>query len=262
MNPFRVDLHVHTRESSCCGRTAGRLVAELYKKAGYDGIVITDHYNQRFFRKYAKNLPWSAQIDHFLRGYRSARDEGEKIGLKVWLGIELKFTESPREFLIFGLDESFLKKYPELFKLGIKNFRNFSKQLPADEEILIYQAHPFRPGLTPVAPELVDGIEVYNGNPRQNSNNTLAAAFARQHKLKMISGSDFHRLPDLGRGGVILSEPATDTQALIRILKENERIRLITDPSTPRSFLRLVTGAGNLVKKLIRTGAEHRNRLR
>ena len=30
--PFRIDLHVHTRETSPCGRTAGRLVAQLYKK--------------------------------------------------------------------------------------------------------------------------------------------------------------------------------------------------------------------------------------
>jgi hypothetical protein len=262
MNPFRVDLHVHTQESSFCGRTAGRLVTLLYKKAGYDGIVITDHYSRGFFRKFPKNLSWSAQIEHFLRGYRSAREEGEKIGLKVWLGIELKFTESPLEFLVFGLDESFLKEYPELFMLGIKKFRDFSKQLTTSEEILIYQAHPFRPGLNPVAPGLIDGIEVYNGNPRQNSNNELAVNYARQHRLRMISGSDFHRLPDLGRGGVILPEPATDTRSLVRILKEDERIRLITAPSTPRSFLRLVNSAGNIVRKLIHSSTGRCNRLR
>jgi len=262
MSPFRVDLHVHTRESSFCGRTAGRLVTQLYKKAGYDGIVITDHYNRRFFRKFPRNLPWSTRIDQFLQGYRSAREEGEKIGLKVWLGIELKFTESPQEFLVFGLDETFLKKHPELFKMGIKNFRNFSKQLTTSEEILIYQAHPFRPGLNPVAPELIDGIEVYNGNPRQDSNNKLALNYARQHKLRMISGSDFHRLSDLGRGGVILPEAATDTRSLVRILKEDEQIRLITAPTTPRSFLRLVTSAGNLVKKLTHSSTGRCNRLR
>ena len=49
MSSFRIDLHVHTRESSFCGKTNGSIVAELYKKAGYDGLVITDHYNKSFF---------------------------------------------------------------------------------------------------------------------------------------------------------------------------------------------------------------------
>lgn len=250
MSPFRIDLHVHTRETSFCGRTEGRLVASLYKKAGYDGIVITDHYHEGFFRRLPKGLSWSEKIDHFLRGYRNARAEGEKIGLIVLLGIELKFTDSPREFLIYGIDEAFLKKYPELYKMGIEKFRRFSRELPADEEILIYQAHPFRVGLTPVPCELVDGIEVYNGNPRQNSNNHLALAFARQHKLRMIAGSDFHRLPDLGRGGVLLPTPVKDNQDLIRVLKNNQEIQLLTSNETPFSFYLLLSGFVNLLKKI------------
>ena len=251
MKSFRIDLHVHTRESSFCGRTEGRVAAQLYKKAGYDGIVITDHYNRGFFRKFPKSLPWSARVDHFLQGYHGAREEGEKIGLTVLLGIELKFIDSPREYLVYGIDETFLKKHPELYKMGIAEFRKFSKRLPPSAEILIYQAHPFRPGITPAALELIDGIEVYNGNPRQNSNNQMAFAFARQNNLRMISGSDFHRLPDLARGGLILPEAVEDSRDLVRVLKRNEGIRLITNDHTPFSFLRLVTSASNLVKKLI-----------
>ncbi|NLC53327.1 MAG: PHP domain-containing protein [Firmicutes bacterium] len=250
MKSFRIDLHVHTRESSFCGRTEGRLVAQLYKKAGYDGIVITDHYNRRFFRKFPQSLPWSARVDHFLQGYRGAQEEGERIGLTVLLGIELKFDDSPREYLIYGIDETFLKNHPALYKMGIAKFRKFSKQLPPSEKILIYQAHPFRPGITPAPLGLIDGIEVYNGNPRQNSNNNTALAFARQNNLRMISGSDFHRLPDLARGGLILPEAVEDSRGLVRVLKRNEGIQLITDTHTPFSLLRLVTGAGNLVKKL------------
>ena len=39
---FKVDLHVHTKDVSPCGRVfAEKLVLE-YKKAGYDAIVICD----------------------------------------------------------------------------------------------------------------------------------------------------------------------------------------------------------------------------
>lgn len=262
MKPFRIDLHVHTREASPCGHVKGRLVADLYKKAGYDGIVITDHYSKDFFRKLPKDLTWAEKIDHFLRGYHNAREKGGEIGLTVLLGIELKFIDSPQDFLIYGLDEAFLKKYPKLYEMGIEKFRKFSRQLSPQEEILIYQAHPFRSGSTPVLPELIDGVEVYNGHPRQNSNNHLALAYARQNKLKMISGSDFHLPPDLARGGVILPTAVKDNQDLIRILKNNKEIRLITNSYTPFSFLRLATGFVNLVKKLPQIGARRCDRLR
>ena len=38
------DMHIHTSESSPCGQICGDKVVEYYKKAGYDGIVITDHF--------------------------------------------------------------------------------------------------------------------------------------------------------------------------------------------------------------------------
>ena len=130
MKSFRIDLHVHTRESSFCGRTEGRLVAQLYKKAGYDGIVITDHYNRRFFRKFPQSLPWSARVDHFLQGYRGAQEEGERIGLTVLLGIELKFDDSPREYLIYGLTKRFSKTTPHYTRWGSQNSGNLVSNSP------------------------------------------------------------------------------------------------------------------------------------
>lgn len=252
MSSFRIDLHVHTRETSFCGKTKGQVVAELYKKAGYDGIVITDHYNKGFFRKFPKSMTWEEKIDHFLRGYHSTLEEGKKLGLKVFLGIEIKFNKSPREFLVYGIDEAFLKKYPELYKLGIENFRKLVDGLAPTYSILIYQAHPFRPGLTPVRPELIDGVEVYNGNPRQDSHNELALSFANKHNLKMVSGSDFHRLPDLARGGIVLRQTIEEQSDFITALASGHNFQLITKSTTPLSFLRLVTMLANQVKKLRR----------
>lgn len=253
MNFFRLDTHVHTRESSICGRTKGKIVADLYKKAGYDGIVITDHYCKAYFLKFAKNTPWEDKIEHFLQGYYHVLEEGSKIGLKVMLGIEIKFTESPREFLIYGIDETFLKTYPELYNLGIANFKQLTEEVATSYEILIFQAHPFRPGVTPVSPELIDGIEVYNGNPRHNSHNDLALAFAKKHTLLNISGSDFHRINDLGRGGIILPQEINSSQELVSFFKEkNEEIKLITTLYTPFSILRFFTILFNQIRNLIR----------
>jgi predicted metal-dependent phosphoesterase TrpH len=253
MSSFRVDLHVHTRETSFCGRTKGQMVAVLYKKAGYDGIVITDHYNKGYFRRFPKWMPWEKKIDHFLRGYRSAYAEGEKIGLKVFFGIELKFNKSPREYLVYGIDAAFLKDYPELYKLGLEKFRRLVDSLAPKYKILIFQAHPFRPGITPADPALLDGVEVYNGNPRQNSHNDLAFSFAKKHNLKMISGSDFHRLPDLARGGVVFRQAIKEPGDLLTALATGEHYQLITKSTIPFSFLRVATALVNQVKKLRRS---------
>ena len=68
---------------------------------------------------------------------------------------------------------------------------------------LLFQAHPCRPGLSPRDPKFLDGIEVYNGNPRHESNNPRARAWAEEHHLLFSSGSDYHETEDIARGGMI-----------------------------------------------------------
>ncbi len=50
----------------------------------------------------------------------------------------------------------------------------------------------------------LDGVEVYNGNPRHDSRNHHALNFAKQYpQLIETSGSDYHQLGDLASGGMI-----------------------------------------------------------
>lgn len=46
MNKFKFESHFHTKESSPCGKVSARSGIELYHKAGYNGIVVTDHFSQ------------------------------------------------------------------------------------------------------------------------------------------------------------------------------------------------------------------------
>ena len=47
---YLYDCHVHTAETSWCGRVPAGEMAQLYKQAGYTGIVIIDHYQGIFQR--------------------------------------------------------------------------------------------------------------------------------------------------------------------------------------------------------------------
>jgi predicted metal-dependent phosphoesterase TrpH len=212
---YLLDTHVHTDEVSPCGKVPARKLVNLYKEAGYDGIVITDHYYRGFFEK-MPGWDWSRKIDAFLAGYREALDQGGKVGLDVFLGAELRFTEHENDYLVYGIDPDFLLTHPCLYDLGLKGFR----ELIRNRDILLYQAHPYRVGLAPAEPALLDGVEVFNGNPRHDSQNPLALQFARENGLKMLSGSDFHQVEDLAGGGIVLKERITSVAELVKFLQD------------------------------------------
>lgn len=216
------DTHVHTSETSFCGKIDARTLVHMYRNAGYHGLVITDH----FYRGYFESLPfekWEDKVSCYLAGYRNALEEGRKVGLNILLGMELRFDENINDYLIFGIDEDFLYKNEELYAHTLKTFGELIK----GTSILIYHAHPFRVNMTRMDPELLYGIEVYNGNPRQISNNNLADDFATANHLKKLSGSDFHQAPDLARGGIALPEAPSDSGRLAQLLREDRIIKLL-----------------------------------
>lgn len=222
MKSYKFDTHVHTSETSPCGKVSGAELVHLYKEAGYAGVIITDHYYDQYF----EDLPcpsWEEKVDMYLAGYKKASIEGERIGLSVILGMELTFSGTLDDFLIYGIDEEFLKENKELYKLDLESFRKLIK----GKDFLTYQAHPFRSYINLANPLLLDGVEVYNGNPRHDSQNHLAYEFATKNSLRMSSGSDFHQVGDLARGGIILPEDITSPRELAHILKSDKVIDII-----------------------------------
>ncbi|NLY88585.1 MAG: PHP domain-containing protein [Firmicutes bacterium] len=242
MTRYCYDTHVHTGESSACGRIPGRQAARLYKAAGYHGIVITDHYTRKFFRHCAGRT-WDEKLDSFLAGYREARREGRKTGLQVFLGAELALDNPYNDYLLFGITEDFLREYPELYKLEIMDLYELAEK----HGFLVYQAHPFRPGFSPADPAFLHGVEVFNGNPRHDSHNRPAYHFAKKHRLKMISGSDFHQKTDVGRGGITTARQVNTPEELLRVLKD-EDYELITTSGRPFSTARLFTDFFDLLR--------------
>ena len=87
---------------------------------------------------------------------------------------------------------------------------------------LIYQAHPFRIGMTVTDPELLDGVEVYNGHGDHNSRNSVAYKWAELHSLRKLSGSDFHGNITMEPGGVYFEEYLTDSKQVAKALREGK----------------------------------------
>lgn len=219
MSQFKYDVHVHTSEVSNCGKVSAKTIVGMYKDAGYQGIVITDHYYINFFEQMG-GKSWNEKIARYLEGYYCALNEGSKLGLNIIPGMEITFPENMNDYLVYGIDEKFLKENKELYKFGLKGLRKLIK----GSDILIFQAHPFRPNMIPASPELLDGVEVYNGNPRHDSRNRLAMEYAEENKLMMLSGSDFHQKQDIARGGIIVTEEINSPSQLVDAIR-NGRIK-------------------------------------
>lgn len=214
---YRYDLHVHTSEVSACGSIPAKEVVRLYHQAGYDGLVITDHYADYFFQK-MPNLSWEDKLSRYLAGYEIAKDAAKNCGLSIFLGMELRLSGPvPNEYLIFGIDTEFLLRKKELYQMELPEVRG----LVHDSGGLLFQAHPFRKGMQQ-HPGEVDGLEVFNGNQRHNSHNDLSYQLAKTKNLLMCSGSDFHELEDLAVGGIITKERITNSAQLVKALKNQE----------------------------------------
>lgn len=200
MNMYKYETHLHTDETSPCGRVKAADAVRIYHAAGYTGIIVTDHYYSGFFEIHPL-ISWDKKISLYLDGYQKAFAEGQRLGLDVHLGMEIRFDENGNDYLVYGFDTEFLRRHKNLYRLSLKEFR----ELTANKGIVVVQAHPFRVNMTPAPPALLDGVEIYNGNPRHDSSNHLSEQYARENGLKMLSGSDFHQPQDAARGGVVVS---------------------------------------------------------
>ena len=213
--PFLYETHMHTCQGSACGRVTGREQARVYKEAGYTGIIITDHF---FGGNTAVNreLPWEERIDLFWKGYEEAKEEGDRIGLDVFFGLEQNIHYD--EYLIYGLTKEYMKAHPEMEHW---NRRQQLKEVHRAGGCVI-QAHPFRMrnymDRIRLGLHFCDGIEVANaGNDQMDD--ARAWRYGREKGLVMTAGSDNHwSRPESPIYGVALEKRLTSIADYVKII--------------------------------------------
>lgn len=214
MTEFLLEMHAHSAEVSPCATAPAHKAVEQYIREGYSGMVITDHYNARLFRHMTTASP-EEKMRHFLRGFYTARDAATD-NFVVLPGMEISFDTSPNDYLVYGIDEDFLTQHQDLYRLDLKAFR----ELATAHNLLVFQAHPFRVGMKIADYRLLDGIEVYNGNSSHNSNNDIAALWAKKYNLLPISGSDYHCWFGMKPGGLVFDTAVKSNAELLKALRE------------------------------------------
>jgi len=214
---IKFELHLHTAETSKCGTVSARDFVRNYHSLGYDGIVVTDHLHESYISLQNCRDDWQECMTRYLFGYEEAKRAGDEIGLTVALGVELRFPECENDYLLYGIDEAFLRAHPYLYRTDHKSFfREFGN------ELLIINAHPFR-NCDEVFYDSVHGLEIVNANPRHDSRNRLALQLALEHpELYRVCGSDAHRPGDEGLSAVLFEGHITDSFDVKRAIESGK----------------------------------------
>ena len=215
MRKYLFDTHIHTKEASSCSEVYAADIVKRYKELGYDGLIITDHFSASQFSRHGET--YDEQVQKYLSGYRTAK-ELEDENFHIILGMELRFLENDNDYLVYGFDEDFVINNDLTRYNDPEEFRPFAEA----NNLIIFQAHPFRIGMTVTDPGLLDGVEVYNGHGNHYSRNKIANKWAELHSLRKLSGSDFHGNVDLEPGGVYFDEYYTDSKQVAKALREGK----------------------------------------
>ena len=222
---LKFSMHIHTNMRSPCGKVEPKRIVSLYKEKGYDGIIITDHYMKWIFAM--NNLDTNMQkFQFFIEGYRETYKYGKEQNLMVFLGMELNLCKYNRlnstypvhEFLLYGLTESFIKKHPKLYELTQKELFDLCNK----NNILMVQAHPFRPKSVVADPKFMHGVEILNKNKRHDSCDSLAQNFCKEHNFISIVSDDFHEEEDAGQTAILFPDDTTTIQKIVQNLRERK----------------------------------------
>ena len=215
---MKIDLHVHSSELSLCGHMSAEETIDRYIAAGFDGFVLTNHFTRDMAEHFDRHgIPKTEYFAHYKACYEKARAYGAERGFLVLCGYELRFDHSNNDYLVFGMSDEVAADCLNLFGMGPGKFGELAKE----KGILFYQAHPFRNHMSVVRPSHLFGVEVHNGNPRHDSRNDIANAWADKFSLHKIGGSDCHQAEDVAVAGIELEGNISTLEELCQLLRED-----------------------------------------
>ena len=78
---MKIEMHVHTSEGSSCAKAEAQEIVKAYGEAGYDAIVITNHFDPLLLQEFGETD--EQKIERYLLGYRKAREAGKRYGVFI-----------------------------------------------------------------------------------------------------------------------------------------------------------------------------------
>lgn len=214
-------MHQHTSVASACAHETPEQIVRGLKKAGYAGVVLTDHFYHGN-TAVRRNMAWEDFVRPYEEAYERAKKAAEKLDFDVLFGIE-EGIGGGKEVLIYGITPAFLFAHPELRDMRLPELSALVREAGG----LLVQAHPFRVRDYIRAPweelpaEYLDGVEVHNAC-NDDLANLRAQGFADKRGLIAVAGSDAHTPFARARAGIVCDRRIRTEAELVRVLCEDE----------------------------------------
>jgi len=195
---LKIDLHVHCRERSACGRASEANLLQAARRAGLDALAFTDH----------DRLTPVGHLDELNRRYAP---------LRIFGGVEV--TLPSEHIVVLGIQDPAL----ESLEWHYEDLWHFVHQRGG----FMTLAHPFRFHDSIDAP--IDrfpphGIEVYSINTAPRHEKRIREIAARLD-IRLMSDSDAHTVDPMGQYYNDLQSAAENDLELVR--------DLVAGPSIP-----------------------------
>ena len=209
---YRFELHAHSNPVSSCSEFHCCELSQNLIDDGFDGVALTNHLR-------SSELSSRDYAEFYLKDYYDLKKYAGD-NLSVCLGVEICFLENHNDYLVYGVDENDIEKYISYLHKGIDVFYKEIKNV----KNIILQAHPFRDGMVLSNPKSVDGIEVFNLHAGHNSRISTAAKYARENKMIISGGVDFHHPWQRGHLAMRCKSLPKDSYDIAQLIKSQDFI--------------------------------------
>jgi len=219
---YLYETHCHSSQCSRCARSSAQELVLAYHRAGYAGLVLTDHF---IFGNTAvdPSLPWEKRMRCYYDAYLQAKQVGNQLDFDVIFGIEHAYGDG-KEVLLYGIGLDFLLVNPDIPELSLDELVSRVHEASG----IVIQAHPYRDryyvnmAVEPRA-DIVDGLEIYNSG-NQPGEDRKAWNLAQTGDYILTSGGDIHfdGDPRIGQAGLLLPHRVRDHREFAGALKRRD----------------------------------------
>ena len=216
---YKYETHLHTWPVSRCGKATVCESIDFYRKQGYDGIFITNHFLDGNIN-IDPSVSYEEKIEFYFSDCEEGLKYGKSVGFKVFSGVELSYKGT--DFLVYGLDKEWYLKNPQIMDMK----KSEELKYLMDSGALVIQAHPYRVAAyidhIRLFPGCVHGVEVINAS-RSESENNMAKIYAENYGLLEFAGSDNHGAGEQKLlAGMCSQTPVLDERDFVERVKNGE----------------------------------------
>ena len=233
---IKLETHAHSFGGSYCATSPNEVLVDAYVKAGYGGIVITNHFSQSSYGL-LKGETHAEKVRSYFALIENMREMFKPFNIKVFYGTEVCAVslkaDGYEEYMIYGISEKDMADSKPLFTFTQEGLFRFAEK----RGLFMYQTHPFRDRVIAGDPRFMHGAESFNGHFHHYNHNDIAKEFCAKYSLIGMSGTDYHHEGQPITAGIYIPENICTNEQLTEFLLQN-KFKTIEDADTYESALK------------------------